>query len=264
MKTVIYYFTGTGNSLDIAQLLAEQLPDSELRSMSLAYRNGKLDLDAEVVGLVFPVYAFGIPLVFRKLLETADWGAVKFIFAVANFGGMPGAALYQAAELIEKRGGRLDSGYLFAMPDNYLPMFNIPSEREQQRQLDAMRGGIPAIAAEITDRKPRGIEPSKQRFDRHLDKLIYRGVYHFKDMDKKFWVTDQCNGCGMCALTCPIENIQIVDAKPQWQHKCQFCMRCINICPERAIQYGKGTLKKGRYINPSVKAAGLIREMQKV
>lgn len=264
MKTIIYYLTGTGNSLEIAKRLSEELKDSELRSMPEAYKNGKLNLDAEVIGLVFPVYAFGIPLSFRRLLETADWGSVKHTFAVANFGGMPGAALYQVSELVKMRGGHLDAGYLIKMPDNYLPLYDVIKESAQQEQFRLMEKQIPVIAAEVSQRQAVGIHKSKQRFDRYITPLIYFGVYHFKDMDKKFWVTDSCNGCGMCALSCPFENIRMVDGKPQWQHKCEFCMRCINICPERAIQYKKGTLKKGRYINPSVKAAGLIRETQKI
>lgn len=262
MQTVIYYLTGTGNSLAIATLLAEKLPGAELRSMTEAYKSGKLELDAEVVGFVFPVYVFGIPLSFRRLLEKAEWGSVRHTFAIANFGGMPGAALYQVSELVEMRGGHLDAGYLIKMPDNYLPLYNITTESVQQEQFRVMESQIPVIAAEVAQRQATGIRKSKQRFDRYITPLIYFGIYHFKDMDKKFWVTESCNGCGMCAFSCPFENIRMADGKPQWQHKCEFCMRCINICPERAIQYKKGTLKKGRYINPNIKTAGLLREAQ--
>lgn len=252
MKTVIYYFTGTGNSLEIARQLSEKLPGAHLRSLASAYRAGKLELDAEVVGFVFPVYFFGIPVALRSLLENAQWQSVQYTFAAANYGSMPGGALYQTAGLIEKNGGRLDAGYLVQMPDNYLPMFPAPGEKVQARNFEGLRKRIPRLAAEILERKPSGIEKSKLRIDRFIAPLVYPTVYKFKEMDTNYWLTEACNGCTLCARTCPFDNIQMADQKPQWQHRCEMCMRCIHICPQKAIQYKQSTLKKGRYIHPNV------------
>ena len=42
--------------------------------------------------------------------------------------------------------------------------------------------------------------------------------------------------------------IEIKNGKPVWVHKkCQHCTACINRCPQRAIQFGFGTKKRGRY-----------------
>ncbi|MBS1315119.1 MAG: hypothetical protein HP045_01215 [Anaerotignum sp.] len=29
-----------------------------------------------------------------------------------------------------------------------------------------------------------------------------------------------------------------------------MCMACVNRCPQTAIQYGKSTTKRGRYVHP--------------
>lgn len=260
MKTTIYYYTGTGNSLEIARSLAEKLPDSQLRSLATAYREGHLDLEADVVGFVFPVYFFGIPVAFRRLLEKAQWRGGQHVFAVANYGGMPGGALYQTAELIEKNGGLLASGYLVRMPDNYLPIYSAPSQAVQTRDFDALKRQIPGMAADILARKASGIEKSKLRIDRYISPLTYPAVYKFKEMDRHYWLTEACNGCGICAQTCPFDNIRMAEQKPQWQHQCEMCMRCIHICPQKAIQYKKGTLKKGRYIHPHIKISDLAAD----
>lgn len=33
---------------------------------------------------------------------------------------------------------------------------------------------------------------------------------------------------------------------------CRQCLACINRCPVQAIQYGKGTVNRGRYTHPDL------------
>ena len=72
MKTAIYYFTSTGNSLYAAKLLAEQLKDSKVVSMVKALASDKFT-DAKRIILVFPVYMYRAPHIvcrFIKKLKT--------------------------------------------------------------------------------------------------------------------------------------------------------------------------------------------------
>ena len=57
MKTGIYYFSATGNSLTTAKLLAASL-DGQCDVISLAALHNKQDIevDYERVGFVFPIY----------------------------------------------------------------------------------------------------------------------------------------------------------------------------------------------------------------
>lgn len=66
----------------------------------------------------------------------------------------------------------------------------------------------------------------------------------------KFYVTDDCISCGKCAKVCSLNIITLKEGKPHWSGECSQCLGCINCCPKKAIQYGKGTAKKGRYFNP--------------
>lgn len=260
MKTILYYFTGTGNSLEIARMLAAMLPDTELRSFATAYRQGHLDTEAEAVGFVFPVYFLGVPVAFRHLLEKTQWKTPEYTFAIANFGSMPGDALHQTAALIANGGGRLDAGYLIQMPDNYLPVFEVPKKDAQNRSFYNSRQKIESIAAGILSKEKSGIEKSKYRIDRLLTGLMYPTVNKFKEMDRNYWVADGCNGCGICAQSCPFDNLGMSDHKPQWQHHCEMCMRCIHICPQKAIQYKNGTMKKGRYRHPEISVKDLLED----
>ncbi len=53
---------------------------------------------------------------------------------------------------------------------------------------------------------------------------------------------------------------RLTDGIPQWQHKCQHCLACINFCPENSIQFGEKTLKTGRYHHPEIKLKEIINQ----
>jgi ferredoxin len=41
----------------------------------------------------------------------------------------------------------------------------------------------------------------------------------------------------------------MVDGKPVWQiSRCMHCMACLQRCPKHAIEYGKGSRGKQRYL----------------
>lgn len=64
---------------------------------------------------------------------------------------------------------------------------------------------------------------------------------------KPFYAGNDCNGCGICKEICVTANIKIVDGKPKWSSHCTQCLGCINRCPQKAIQFGNKTERKGRY-----------------
>lgn len=70
-QTMIFYFSGTGNSLAVARELAKRLnePLVEMASSHTAPPYVSPDAPAGVVGFVFPVYAWGMPHVVEDFLK---------------------------------------------------------------------------------------------------------------------------------------------------------------------------------------------------
>ncbi|MCK5773172.1 MAG: flavodoxin family protein, partial [Thermoplasmata archaeon] len=67
----LYYFTGTGNSLWVAKQLAKQLSNFSIEPIAnLLSDNKKIENpDSDMIGLVFPVYIFGPPLIVNRFIN---------------------------------------------------------------------------------------------------------------------------------------------------------------------------------------------------
>ncbi|WP_202905835.1 EFR1 family ferrodoxin, partial [Clostridium botulinum] len=68
-----------------------------------------------------------------------------------------------------------------------------------------------------------------------------------------YTVDNNCIGCGLCAKRCSVNNITMVNGKPNWNHNCELCASCIQSCPKKAIDYKGMTKKRKQYLNPNVK-----------
>ena len=82
MKRVIYYFTGTGNSMRAARVIAGKLTDTTIISMRCDPKTVPAS-DCEVVGFVFPVYHWTIPAPAVRFIEQLEIDPNAYIFAVA-------------------------------------------------------------------------------------------------------------------------------------------------------------------------------------
>jgi ferredoxin len=260
MKTIVYYFTGTGNSLAAAGKIAGILGDCELvRLSSLQKTEGDIVPQAERVGIVCPVYFSGLPLMVAECAGRLDLSRSQYIFSVVTYGGSGGSsALRQLDSILRRRNRGLDAGFMVKMPGNYILMYSSPSGKKQEKVLALADSKIAEIAGTIS-RCEKWELPSSI-----LANLVHSLAYprftsRVHDDDRKFTVSENCTSCGTCAAICPAENIELVDGKPVWKHHCELCCGCIHLCPVGAIQAGNGTVIRQRYRNPSVSIKELER-----
>jgi ferredoxin len=257
MKTTIYYFTGTGNSLKIARDLASKL-DAELIPMAEAVKTDILPA-SDCIGIVFPVYIWGLPLIvdsFIHKLSKQNMG--KYIFAIATNGGAVSGALLIAQKRLRAKGLKLSAGFSVILPSNFISVHQTSAE-EQQRLFAAAEVKLDEIALKVKSGKPYLVEKGSVG-----ERILKTGIaYRFfslimHKMDNDFWTDTHCNGCGLCSKVCPVQNIKIENGTPKWLHHCQQCYACMNLCPNQALQYRKMTEDKKRYKNPYVELKDLI------
>jgi ferredoxin len=252
---VVYYLTGTGNSLVAARRLAEGLMGPPPVPMVAHLGSREVRPEADTVGLVYPVHHWGPPdLVLRFARKlTAPHGT--YVFAVATYGNHSGRAFQDLGRALEERAHGLTAGFHVRTVQNYVPVFPLPGEAVlMQLQADA-----DAQVDAIIERVKRRSQGEKEHWRwRPGVRSYYRGSkrnLHAKD--RMFSVRDGCTSCGTCARVCPAGNVELVDGVPEWQHRCEQCFACLHWCPEGVIEWDGRTVGMGRYHHPAVSVSDM-------
>jgi ferredoxin len=255
MKTEIAYFTGTGNSLFVAETLSRKIGEAELVPVVAALKSNRAM--PEKLGIVCPVYMHRLPHIVADFVKTLD--RIRYFFLVGVNAGEIGRAFSVTRGLLKDRDVDFRAGFSVPMPSNYLPF----GEAVSGAQRDAVYGSagekITAIA-DIVAREESFFDNEDSFFTTRIFPGALYGMGHryIRYFGKNFSVDPACNGCGICRQICPVNNIEMTAEKPSWGKACQQCLACLNYCPKNAIQYGKSTAGLARYHHPEVTAARIM------
>ena len=236
---MIFYFSGTGNSKWVAMKVAEIIND---KSYDITLIKDAPDVNNEKrIGFVFPVHAWGVPepmRIFAKKLQRIK----AFAFGICTYGADAGHTMKKFSSFY-----RLDSAYGIEMPNNYIIGEDLEEEDVVTHKLKNAADEILKISQEIINEK-KVYRVNEGKFAKFKSGIINFGFNKFARSTAKFNVDEcKCTGCGLCAEKCPSLSIIMSDGKPIWKGNCYQCMRCINICPQVAIQYGSDTVGRRRY-----------------
>jgi len=250
METKLYIYTGTGNSLWVARQLALELKDTTLQFMPLLSK--EIRVEADRIGLVFPVHIWGLPSRVIQFINHLQATPETYFFALAVNAGQPAATLLQLEKLLSTRGRSLAAGWSFVMPSNYTPWGGPGPIDAQQRLFSKAREKVKALAGTILGGEQKEVDKGPLWQNIAFSWIYSMSFRSVRKMDKKFWVDDKCNRCGICSEVCPSGNIEVINGKPGWLHRCEQCLACLQWCPQEAIQYGAKTVKYPRYHHAEV------------
>jgi ferredoxin len=253
----IFYFSGTGNSFYVARRIAGDGTDHEVTSIPGFLGAGQKTVEDSTIVIVSPVYFYSLPHAVERFIEETSFEGTRYLSVILTAEFPNGLALGQTTKLLRAKGLEPNSLFYLKMPTNYVI--------KSKMLADAAVDDLLSTADRKIDRMVKAI--TEGRNSRQHDSWLYSQITSaksykerwdsdFPQFDSGFVSNDACNACGICEKNCPFENIAVED-KPRWKGRCEACLRCINICPKSAIQYGDSTEGRRRYFNPRV----AIREL---
>lgn len=275
METIIYFFSGTGNSLWLARKTAQHL-SAGIIPIASTLNMDAINITVKNVGIVTPVYYGDLPNIVKVFLGKLRNIENKYIFMVVNYGGGLGHSVAAAKRIVKAKRGKISALYSIHMPQN---SFCKPSENSDQLY-NAADQLLSAINKNVSSQKQGVFSTNRggdclQGFLYFTLKAAYRKhLLHLSSLgaeatveeaiyqaDATFAVNDKCNGCGICVQVCPVANIQLLNDKPEWLHHCENCLACYNCCPQQAI-HGPLVEENHYYRHPEVRITDLIKQKQ--
>lgn len=277
MKKVIYCFSGTGNSLRAARIIAKEMGGATIVSVKKGTESD-LAADADVVGFLCPVYEWDIPETMKDFAEKLTVNKNAYTFMVATYVGVHGRCFETMDAILRKKGTRLHYGkplrcvasQCIAYEPFPAPKLMVPYSDARARKLGKQ------IAARKTNQYPKMSPITRSQYDRMMVPFINVQQHY----DKGFFTTDSCIGCGLCEKVCPCKNITMTDKHPVWNHSCIGCNACVVYCPKKAIGFKTPEAyekldnvithrlglpqKRTRYHNPYITAKDIISDMEEI
>ena len=246
---MIFYFSGTGNSKHVATRLSSVL-ELPLAEMTAPIHADSLT-DATTIGIVFPVYAWGIPFIVEEFIKNLPSSPSDcFVFAVMTCGDDMGYTDHILAKALQKRGWMLHAAFSVQMRNTYvwLPGFDIDSAEVEEYKAIQAEKRIDIITEAIKQKQEVGSKYLVRGAFPWTKSYILRPLFNcFLISDRQFHVNSHCTRCGLCIKQCPLNNLTVDNqGHPQWNGHCTLCLRCYHVCHKHAIEYGKFTHNKGQ------------------
>lgn len=252
---MIYCFSGTGNSLHAAHTLAGLLRERVIRITDETQPCPAWQGADEALGLVFPVYGWGMPRVvehFIARLPQAGSDGARYVYAVLTCGDDIGRTDRLLRKALWQRGWRLQAVFSLQMRNTYvcLPGFDIDAPQTVEQKDSQARLRLQHIARCV------GARGSSTPGDVMPGAFPWTKSYLLRPLFNRWLTSDRhfhchaarCTGCGLCKRTCPLHNIALDPQAhtPRWQGRCTHCLGCYHCCPHHAIDYGFFSRHKGQ------------------
>lgn len=263
METTIFYFSATGNSLSLTRNLANELGNCDIVPIAKAISNDTIKITTPRIGIIFPVFAWGMPRIVEDFVNKLSFTGKPYIFAIATCVAIPGNTLKDLKKGLQLKGADLHAGFAVKagrsslMQLNSLDKIIIKLDRRRLRIKDT-DNRMPEMVTKIE--KLAIHKPETSSWTANIFGSMFHGlaVKTFKNIDTNFVVEDSCKGCGNCAKLCPRSNIVIEKDRPVFLHNCELCHACIQWCPNFAIKHPNFDSTLMQYRNKTVKMSDMI------
>jgi ferredoxin len=253
-KVIIYYFSGTGNSKNVAIWLTQVAEKNKIewQIINISQTDRLSIVPPEYNSLVVfisPIHGFNYPPIMLNFIMRFPKGRNKVVLMNTRAGmligkfitpGLTGITFYLSALILKLKGFSIKAIFPVDMPSNWI-----------------------SVHPGLNDRTVKYLhEKNKERVVKFFRKIL-QGKRHFKHLlevhdilfapialayylfgrfflAKTYFASADCDNCGLCIKACPVKAIIKVDNRPFWTFECESCMKCMSNCPKIAIETGHG------------------------
>lgn len=249
---MVFYFTGTGNSLYIAK----QIEENPISIPQIIHRKNQ-EYAADSIGIVAPVYGHEVPLMVKDFMQKAVFHT-DYFYMILTYGNRHGGAAELAKKFCDECGIAVNYIRVIMMADNWLPGFDMNKQKRIDKKVEenlavilddlaAHKNGI----SEVTDTD----RIAHQQFLNRMSLMPPDAWQHL------LRVTDDCSGCGICEKVCPSASVHMVNGKAvHIPGSCQTCLACAHACLQKAIQLTIPEVNSdARYCNEHISLQEIIQ-----
>lgn len=252
----IYYISGTGNARASSEWIADEADKRGLKTVvqqidRLENITMPSSGESTLIGFAFPTHGFNAAPIMIKFIAGFPGGLSKEVFLLNTRAGMKlyklfmpgisGIALLLPAFMLWLKGYKCIGFRPVDLPSNWIPLH--PGLRKKVIESIFIR--CEKIVRKFAEKIFAGKRVYRGLFSLPFDLLIspialgyYIGGRYF--LSKTFIANYNCNLCGICIKECPTASIKYVANHPYWKLTCESCMRCLNGCPQNAIEAAHG------------------------
>ena len=261
-KVRMYYFSGTGNSRQVAEWIKEVAEKNQVEARLEnipEIGHDPLEIDSsDLIGFFSPTHGFNFPPIMLKFLWHFPKGRNKVFIMNTRAGvklwklhlfGLSGLAQLFAAFILKVKGYKIVGMRPVDLPSNWISLHPGLRKKVVVSMVKRCRRNTERFAQKILT----GRRDFRALFDILQDLAISPVAigYYFVGryvLAKSFIASSACTMCRLCIDRCPVQAIMEIDRRPYWTFRCESCMQCMNHCPERAIQTAHGLVIGSLYL----------------
>jgi flavodoxin/ferredoxin len=242
LKILMICFSQTGNTRKLAECIRQGILKENDHCQICDLETAKQeDLAAyDLVGLGCPVFYYQEPYNVRNFLAELPILTGKIWFLFCTHGSIIGNTFHSMTSELKKKEVSV-IGYHDTYADAWLPFYPHPTYTS---------GHPDARDFEEAQAFGKGILKKYKTGD--YDNLVCQPAtipaewvqsaarFTPQKMPKMFPPLEldlnTCTQCLVCEDECPVDGIDVSADPPMLQTPCIYCWRCVNVCPEKAIQ----------------------------
>ncbi|MBP7102138.1 MAG: EFR1 family ferrodoxin [Bacteroidales bacterium] len=254
-KLIVYYFSGTGNSKNVAIWLSEVALEKnmkfELNNITQCNKHNILSPPPNVLlAFVSPIHGFNYPIIMLKFILQFPKGKNNILLLNTRGGllagkkiipGVTGLAFYVSACILKIKKYSIKAMYPVNLPSNWTFLHPGLKQEAVTYMHIINKEKIRNFARKVFDGKSnyKGLYEIIQDSIAAPISILYFFIGRFF-FTKTYLSSRECNHCNICINNCPKKAIITIDKRPFWTFKCENCMKCIANCPQKAIQITHG------------------------